>query len=402
MILGIAEILLAGMAFDWLARRLRAPGLLGLLLLGLLAGPFALNLLDPGIYTVASDFRLVALVVILFRAGFEMNRQQLARVGARAVLMSCVPCLCETAVVTCVAPLLLPLTTHEAAILGAVLAAVSPAVIVPYMIQFNREARGTDKGIPTLVLAGASCDDAVAIVLCTTLTAAYVGHSADLAARLATIPVSVVTGVLSGLALGYALHRFFKATDPRATKRLLILLALAILLTKAQPWVERFVPYSALMAVMAIGIMIYELEVRAAAEISEKLGKVWIFAQLLLFVLVGAQVDARLAWSVGLAGLGVIFAGLAGRSLGVFLCLVRSNLTARERLFVALAYIPKATVQAAIGAAPLAAMGAAGMGTAPGSVILAVAVLSILVTAPLGAGLISFGGRRLLNVGSGV
>jgi solute carrier family 9B (sodium/hydrogen exchanger), member 1/2 len=399
MILGIAEILLGGLAFDWLARKLKAPGLLGLLLLGLLAGPFALNLLDPGIYAVASDLRLVALVVILFRAGFEMNRQQLARVGARAVLLAFVPCLCETATVALVAPLLLPLTRHEAAILGAVLAAVSPAVIVPYMIQFSREGRGTDKGIPTLVLAGASCDDAVAIVLGATLTAAYVGPAPRLLAPLAALPVSVATGVLSGLAIGYGLHRFFKAANPRATKRLLVLLALAVLLTKAQAALEPHVPYSALMAIMAIGVMIYELEVRAAAELSEKLGKLWIFAQLLLFVLVGAQVNLRVAGSVGLAGAAVIGAGLAGRSLGVGLCLLRSELTARERLFVALAYVPKATVQAAVGAAPLAAMAAAGLGTAPGETILAVAVLSILLTAPAGAALISLGGRRLLRAG---
>ncbi len=397
MLLGIAEILLAGMAFDWLARRLKAPGLLGLLLLGLLAGPFALNLLDPGIYAVASDLRLVALVVILFRAGFEMNRKQLARVGARAVLLSFIPCLCETAAVALFAPLVLPLTLLEAAILGAVLAAVSPAVIVPYMIQFSREQRGTDKGIPTLVLAGSSCDDAVAIVLGAALTAAYVGDASRVLPHLASIPVSVTTGVLAGLALGFILHRFFQAVNPRATKRLLTLLALAVLLTKVQGAVEAYVPFSALMAVLAIGVMIYELEVRAATELSEKLGKLWIFAQLLLFVLVGAQVNLRVAGSVGLAGAATIGVGLVGRSVGVGLCLLRSELTRGERLFVALAYLPKATVQAAVGAAPLAAMSAAHLDTAPGETILAVAVLSILLTAPLGAALISLGGRRLLR-----
>jgi NhaP-type Na+/H+ or K+/H+ antiporter len=398
MILGIAEVILAGMVFEWVANKLKAPGLLGLLLLGLVAGPFALNLIDPGLYAVGADLRIVALVVILFRAGFEMNRQQLAAVGVRAVLMSFVPCLCETAAVAFFAPLVLPLTFHEAALLGAVLAAVSPAVIVPYMIQFNREGRGTDKGIPTLILAGASCDDAVAIVLCTSFTAAYVGHASEITAQLATIPVSVLTGIGFGLAAGYGLHLLFKHANPRATKRLLVLLAVAIVLTQAQPWVEGYVPYSALMSIMAIGVMIYELEVRAAQEMSEKLGKLWIFAQLLLFVLVGAQVNVGLAWSVGLAGAGVILVGLVGRSLGVCLCLLSSNLTAKERLFVVFAYFPKATVQAAIGASPLVAMTAAGMSTAPGEVILAVAVLSILLTAPLGAALISFTGKRLLRV----
>lgn len=299
MILGIAEIILGGMAFEWLARKLKAPGLLGLLLLGLLAGPFAFNLIDPGIYAVATDLRLVALVVILFRAGFEMNRQQLARVGVRAALMAFIPCLCETAVVTCVASWLLPLTLPESAILGAVLAAVSPAVIVPYMIRFKQEGRGTDKGIPTLVLAGASCDDAVAIVLCGAFTVAYIGQPTGIATQIASIPVSVVTGVGIGLVLGYVVHRFFKTINPRATKRLLLLLALAILLTQVQPAIEAFVPYSALMSIMAIGIMIYELEEQAAWEMSVKLAKLWIFAQLLLFVLVGAQVDITLVRSVG-------------------------------------------------------------------------------------------------------
>ncbi len=398
MILGIAEIILGGMAFEWLARKLKAPGLLGLLLLGLLAGPFAFNLIDPGIYAVATDLRLVALVVILFRAGFEMNRQQLARVGVRAALMAFIPCLCETAVVTCVASWLLPLTLPESAILGAVLAAVSPAVIVPYMIRFKQEGRGTDKGIPTLVLAGASCDDAVAIVLCGAFTAAYIGQPTGIATQIASIPVSVVTGVGIGLVLGYVVHRFFKTINPRATKRLLLLLALAILLTQVQPAIEAFVPYSALMSIMAIGIMIYELEEQAAWEMSVKLAKLWIFAQLLLFVLVGAQVDITLVRSVGWGGAGVIFAGLLGRSCGVLLCLVRSELTFRERVFVVFAYVPKATVQAAIGAAPMAAMVAAGVSATPGKVILAVAVLSILLTAPLGAALIHLGGRHLLTL----
>ncbi len=398
MILGIAVIVLCGMAFDWLARRVNAPGLIGLLLLGLLAGPFAFDLLPEGLYAVASDLRMLALVVILFRAGFEMNRKALAQVGPRAVLLSFVPCLCEALVVTCVAPMLLPLNTHEAAILGAVLAAVSPAVVVPYMVQFSREGRGTDKGIPTLVLAGASCDDAVAIVLCTSLTAAYVGGSVNIAMQLGRIPIAVITGIASGLAVGYALYRFFKQANPRATKRLLILLAGAVLLLNSQSVIDHWVPYSALITVLTVGVVIYELDVRAAGELSDKLAKVWVFAQLLLFVLVGAQVDVRLAWSAGGAGVAVVVAGLAGRSIGVFLCLLRSELTHRERLFVVFAYVPKATVQAAIGATPLAAMVAAGMDGTPGQLILAVAVLSILLTAPLGAFLIGLGGKRLLSV----
>jgi len=397
MILGIAEIIIGGMLFEWLARRTRAPGLLGLLLLGIIFGQFALNLIDPEIYTVASELRMVALVVILYRAGFEMNRRALQQVGTRAVLIAFIPCLCEIALITLAAPLLLPLSTHEAAMLGAILAAVSPAVVVPYMIQFSREGIGTAKGIPTLVLAGAACDDAVAIVLCSALTAAYTGSTVSTWARVGSIPLSIITGVATGLGVGYLLYQFFKRTNPRATKRLLTLLALAIMLISAQQHIENWLPYSALMTVLTIGIIIYEMDVRVANEISDKLSKLWIFAQLLLFVLVGAQVDIRLVWTAGVSGCAVIFIGLLARSAGVFLCLTGSHFNRKERLFIAISYLPKATVQAAIGAVPLTAMLAAGMDTAPGELILAVAVLSIITTAPLGAFLINQSGRRLLH-----
>ena len=397
MILGIAEIIIGGMIFDWLARRTKAPGLLGLLLLGILFGPFALNLIEPGIYKVASDLRMVALVVILFRAGFEMNRKSLQKVGSQAIMIAFIPCLCEIGTVTLVAPLLLPLSTLEAAMLGSVLAAVSPAVVVPYMIKFSREGLGTNKGIPTLVLAGAACDDAVAIVLCSALTAVYTGTTVNTWVKIGSIPISIFTGIVTGLAVGYLLYRFFKLANPRATKRLLTILALAIILISAQQHIENWIPYSALMTILTIGIIIYEVDARAAREISDKLGKLWIFAQLLLFVLVGAQVDLNVAWGAGLAGCAVIFIGLSGRTAAVFLCLAGSQFNKKERLFVALSYLPKATVQAAIGAAPLAAMAVAKMDTGPGELILAIAVLSIITTAPLGAFLINAGGKRLLT-----
>jgi len=339
----------------------------------------------------------VALVVILFRAGFEMNRKSLKQVGSRAFLIAFIPCLSEILIITLTAPLLLPLSTHEAAMLGAILAAVSPAVVVPYMIKFSREGLGTAKGIPTLVLAGAACDDAVAIVLCSALTAAYAGSTVNTWARLGSIPVSIITGVVAGLGVGYLLYQFFKRTNPRATKRLLTILALAIMLISAQQHIEYWLPYSALMTILTIGIIIYEMDAPVAREMSDKLGKLWIFAQLLLFVLVGAQVDIKLAWTAGVAGCAVIFIGLLARSAAVFACLAGSHLNKKERLFVVFSYLPKATVQAAIGAVPLAAMVAAGMDTGPGELILAIAVLSIITTAPLGAFLINTSGRRLLE-----
>jgi len=398
MLLGIAELILLGLVFDWAFRALKMPGLIGLLLLGLLVGPYAFNLLNPETLMVSQPFRLLALIVILLRAGFEISRETLAKVGPRAVLMSFIPCICEVAFITVIGPLLLPLSYLEAAMLGSVLAAVSPAVVVPLMIQFIEEGRGTDKGAPTLVLAGASCDDAVAIVLCTAFVGMYVGQAQNLMLSLARIPVSLVLGIGAGLLLGLALYWFFKRFNPRATKRMLILLGLAVLLLNLQGHIEQVVPFSALLALMAMGFIILEKDEHIAHEISSKLGKLWIFAQLLLFTLVGAQVNVGVAWKAGLAGIGIILFGLVGRSIGVQLCLLKSDFNAKERVFIGVSYLPKATVQAAIGSVPLFAMAAAGMGTAPGELILAVAVLSILVTAPLGALLISWVGRRVLPI----
>jgi NhaP-type Na+/H+ or K+/H+ antiporter len=396
MLIGIAELIFAGLLFEWVFRKLKLPGLVGLLVLGVLVGPFGLALLNDETRLVSADLRLLALVVILLRAGFEMSREALNKVGFRAFLMAFIPCVCEVAVVTAVAPALLGLTRLEAAMLGSVLAAVSPAVVVPLMIKFIEERRGAKKGIPTLVLAAASCDDAVAIVFCTSFVSMYVGKGADLAGSLARIPVGVAVGIAVGLALGYVFYRLFQWLDPRATKRVLVLLASAVLLLQVQELIEGTVPFSALIALMAIGFIILEKSEHVAHEISSKLGKIWVFAQILLFALVGAEVDVSLALNAGLAGLAVIGLGLCGRGIGVLLSLMRSVFTGRERLFVILSYLPKATVQAAIGGLPLAAMLGAGMDEAPGRLILAVAVLSIVVTAPVGAFLIAHVGRRLL------
>lgn len=398
MLAGIAELMLLGLLFDWVFRKMKMPGLIGLLFLGIMIGPYAFNLLNNDIQSVSQELRMLALIVILLRSGFEISRKALAKVGARAVLMSFVPCVCEVACITLAAPALLKISQLEAAMLGSVLASVSPAVVVPLMIQFIEEKRGTDKGTPTLVLAGASCDDAVAIVLCTGFVSMYTGQSVNIGVSIAKIPVSVVLGIASGLGIGLLLHSFFKKCDPRATKRVLIILGVAIILLQLQDLVEHIIPFSALLAMMAIGFIILEREERMAHEISSKLGKVWIFAQLLLFTLVGAQVNLPVAAKAGLAGAGVIAIGLVGRTIGVQLCLLKSHFNSKERLFVSIAYLPKATVQAAIGGMPLAAMAAAGMDVGPGEVILAIAVLSIILTAPLGALLIAWSGKRLLAV----
>ncbi len=398
MLMGIAELVLLGLLFDWIFRKMRMPGLIGVILLGALAGPHALNLLNSEIQSVSQQLRILALIVILLRAGFEISRKALAMVGVRAALMSFIPCICEAGFVTLAAPSLLEITRLEAAMLGSVLAAVSPAVVVPLMIQFIGEKRGAARGAPTLVLAGASCDDTVAIVLCTSLVGMYAGQSVSLGVSLAKIPVSIILGIGAGAGIGVLLHSFFSRFNPRATKRVLILLGLAVLLLNLEEHIKHAVPFSALLALMAIGFVILEKEERMAHEISSKLGKVWIFAQLLLFTLVGAQVNLPVAAKSGLAGAGVIAIGLIGRTIGVQICLLKSQYDRNERVFISLAYLPKATVQAAIGGMPLAVMATAGMGTAPGELILAVAVLSIVLTAPLGALLIVWGGKRLLAV----
>ncbi len=393
---GIAELILVGLLVDWLFRQCRVPGLVGLLALGVVVGPFALDLLAPEILIISADLRLIALIVILLRAGFELSREVLLRVGRRAMLLACVPCLFEVAAVVLVAPPLLGLTRIEAAMLGAVLGAVSPAVVVPLMIRFIEEGRGAAKGIPTMVLAAASMDDVFAIVLTAAAVGVYVGDAPSPIWQLAAVPVAIATGVAVGMALGVLFCRLFDRFNPRATKRVLLLLGTSVLLVRLQHDVEHILPFAALLAVMTTGFVILERREHAAHEISQRLGKIWVFAHLLLFTMVGAEVNLPVAWEAGLAGAAVIGCGLLGRSLGVQLCLFGSALVPRERAFVGLTYLPKATVQAAIGSTPLLAMRAAGMPAGPGEVILAVAVLSIVLTAPLGAWAISLAGRRWL------
>ena len=409
MALGIAELVILGLIVEWVFRKFKLPGLIGLLLLGVALGKSALGLLGQGVLSASADLRLIALVVILLRAGFEISREALAKVGLRAGLLAFIPCCLEIGVITLSAPWLLGFSYLEGAILGGVLAAVSPAVVVPLMVKFIKEKRGADKSIPTLVLAGASVDDAVAIVLCTSFLGMYVGagqsaqsaQQSSLGANLISVPISVVTGILVGFAVGVVLYKIFDRFNPRATKRVLMLIAIAILLEHFKGVIDQLgVPFAPLIAIMAIGFIILEKREHAAHEISAKLGKIWIFAQLLLFTLVGAAVDVNVAIKAGLVGAAIIAIGLLGRTLGVQLCLIKSNLTKSERAFVSISYLPKATVQAVMGAVPLLAMQKAKMNEAPGQVILAIAVLSILLTAPLGAFAISFAGKRILTQGT--
>ena len=379
MAFGIALIVLLGLAGDYLFRKLKLPGLVGMLLVGVAAGPYVLNLLSPEMLSVSGDFRKIALIVILLRAGFELRKDTLHRVGRAALTMSAVPAIFEIVGVTLIAPRLLGITLLEGAILGAILGAVSPAVVVPLMIDFMDRGRGTQKGIPSMILGASSVDDVFVIVLFTAFLGMYGGGEVNLLAKLAEIPVSIVLGVVAGLIAGYFLYLLFSRFDFRPPKRTIVVTGTAILLVWMEKALEHLVPIASLLGVMAIGFVILEKSEAIAHIISQKLKKIWVFAELLLFVLVGAQVNIHVAWKAGLAGMAVIAVGLLFRSVGTYISLFGTDLDFREKLFCVVAYIPKATVQAAIGAVPLAA------GVASGDVILAVAVLSILLTAPIGA-----------------
>jgi NhaP-type Na+/H+ or K+/H+ antiporter len=398
MAVSLAELIITCLLVDWIFKKIKIPGLIGMLLIGIALGPFVLGVINENLLAVSADLRLIALIVILLRAGFELSKDTLSRVGLMALTLSFVPACFEIATITLLGPYFLGLTTMESAMLGAILGAVSPAVVVPLMIQFIEDRRGAEKGIPTLVLAASSIDDVFVIVVYTIFIGIYLGHDVSIAWQLAGIPLSITSGILVGLVTGWLLYKLFDRYNPRATKRVLMIVGIAILLVRGEHLFENILPFSALIAVMAVGFIILEKREHYAHEMSAKLGKIWIFAEILLFTLVGSQVDVSVAFGSGLAGIALISLGLVGRSIGTYVCMLGSNLNLRERLFVVIAYLPKATVQAAIGAAPLAAMKLAGMDTAAGDMILTVAVLSILYTAPLGAWAISSVGGRVLEV----
>lgn len=396
MVQSMAEVVILALILDWFLRKARIPGLVGMLFIGVLFGPYVLNTLDPDLLAIGHDLRLIALIVILLRAGFEISTAALRRASGKMLLVP-IPALFEGAAITLLGPWLLGLSYMQSALLGAVLAAISPAVVVPMMIRFIQEQRGTHKGIPTLVLAAASLDDVFVITAFSALLGLYMGNQTHLAWQVTGVPLSIVLGVGAGLLAGMALIRLFERFNPRATKRVLVLLGVSVFLVRAEQALEGWIPFAAFLAVMAIGFTILDKREHMAHEISARLGKIWVFAEIFLFVMVGAQVNVEVAWEAGVGGILIVVLGLIARSAGVSVCLLGANLTVRERVFVMIAYTPKATVQAAIGAAPLAAMRMAGMETHAGEVILAVAVLSILLTAPLGAWVISLAGPCLLD-----
>lgn len=396
MLTSLALIFLAGLAMAALCSLLRLPRIIGMLFTGILLGPYVLGLLDPSILAISADLRQMALIIILIKAGLSLDLGDLRRVGRPAVLMSFLPASFEILAYILFAPMLLGITRLEAAVMGAVLGAVSPAVVVPRMVRLMEEGRGTREGVPQLILAGASCDDVFVIVLFSAFTGMAQGGSVNLA-EFVGIPVSICTGILLGLAVGWLLCRFFdlawnRGLPVRGSMKVLIVLGISFLLVAAEDWLEGILPLSGLLAVMAMACALRLWGVSSVTDrLSEKFGKLWIAAEVLLFVLVGAAVDIRYTLQAGAAAVVMILLALCVRAVGVLLALAGTRLDWKERLFCVIAYLPKATVQAAIGSVPLA------MGLPCGALMLSVAVLAILITAPLGAIGIDSTCRRLLR-----
>ena len=378
MLCSISLILIAGMFMGWACKKIKLPALLGMLLTGMILGPYMLNLIDESILEISSELRKIALIMILTRAGLGLDLSELKKIGRPAVLMCFVPATFELAGMLLLAPKLMGLTVLEAAVMGSVLAAVSPAVVVPRMVKLMEEGYGVKEGIPQLVLAGASVDDVYVIVLFSTFVGMMQGERASVMSFV-NIPVSIILGIAIGLLLGFLLAYFFKKVHIRDTSKVLMMISISFLLVTFEEKLTTTITFSALIAVMFLGIGLRQKRGEVAARISLKYGKIWVAAEVFLFVLVGAAVNISYLGKVGINAVCVIIGALVFRMLGVFVCLLGTDLNGKERLFVMLAYTPKATVQAAIGGIPLS------MGLSCGETVLMVAVLAIVLTAPLGA-----------------
>lgn len=384
MLTSLALIFLVGLSMAFICRKIRLPRIIGMLVTGIVLGPFILDLLDPKILGISSELRQMALIIILIKAGLSLNISDLKKVGRPAILMSFLPAMFEIGAFVAFAPLLLHVTLLEAAIIGAVLGAVSPAVVVPRMVSLMEERYGTDKQIPQLILAGASLDDVFVIVLFSTFVGMAQGGTAQVM-DFVNIPVSIVLGILAGAVFGFVLAWVFefahKRNDSiRQSLKVILTLGSAFLLMTIETWLDGIVSVSGLLAVMSMACVIrMRTRNEVSGDLSAKYGRLWLAAEVILFVLVGAAVDIRYTLNAGVMTLVMIFLALVFRSIGVLLCLVGTKLNAKEKLYCVIAYLPKATVQAAIGSVPLS------LGLPCGNIVLSVAVLSILVTAPLGA-----------------
>lgn len=390
MLLSIALILLVGMCMSWICQKIKLPGLLGMLATGVVLGPYVLNLLDGSILGISSELRKIALIIILTRAGLGLDLSGLKKIGRSAVMMCFVPASFELLGMLLLAPKLMGISLLEAAIMGAVLAAVSPAVVVPRMVKMMEEGYGVKEGIPQLILAGASVDDVYVIVLFSTFVGMMQGKGASVISFV-NIPVSIILGIIIGLITGTLLGYFFKRVHIRDTSKVLIILSISFLLVTIEDRLTTAITFSALIAIMFIGIGLQRKRETVAKRISIKYGKLWVGAEVFLFVLVGATVNIGYLGKVGIKAVLLIAGALVFRMLGVFVCLLGTSLRGKEKAFVMMAYTPKATVQAAIGGIPLS------LGFACGDMVLTVAVLAIVLTAPLGAFVIDLSYKKLLD-----
>ena len=384
MLTSLSFVFLLGLAMAALCQKFKIPRIIGMLVTGILLGPCVLNWLSESILGISSELRQMALIIILLKAGLSLNLADLKKVGRPALMMSCVPASFELLAFVIFAPAILHISRVEAAVMGAVLGAVSPAVVIPRMVQLMETKYGTDQRIPQMIMAGASCDDIFVIVLFSTFTNMAQGGSAHVADFI-NIPVSILLGIALGAVAGYGLSLFFETAYAkehyvRNSMKVILILGMSFFLMSVETWLKGKVSVSGLLAVVSMAAVIrIKCIPKVSKRLSEKFGKLWIAAEVILFVLVGAAVDIRYTMQAGIAAVLMIFVGLMFRAVGVSLCMLGTKLNKKERLFCVIAYLPKATVQAAIGSAPLA------MGLPCGQIVLSVAVLAILITAPLGA-----------------
>lgn len=392
MMQSIALILLFGMFAGWVCKLIKLPSFLGMILVGIILGPYVFNLIDSSILNISQDLRKMALIIILARAGLSLDLKDLKKVGRSAILMCFVPALFEIIAMILIAPLFFDISILEAAIIGSVVAAVSPAVVVPKMIKLIEEGYGTEKGIPQMILAGTSVDDVFVIVLFTAFTSLMKGYKISVMSFI-NVPVSVILGMIIGILIGFILSKFFKKVHIRDSAKVIILLSISFLLVSLENVITFSINFSALISIMFMGIGLNKYRAEVSKRLSAKFNKLWVCAEIILFVLVGAIVDINYASKAGIRVVILILIILCFRMLGVFVCMIKTRLNIKERLFCMVAYIPKATVQAAIGGMPLA------MGLECGNLVLSIAVIAILVSAPLGGFLIDFTYKKLLTIG---
>lgn len=390
MLTSLALIFLCGLLLGSIFQKIKLPPLLGMIITGIILGPYALNLIDQSVLSISSDLRQIALIIILTRAGLNLDINSLKKVGRPAILMCFVPACFEIIGMVLLAPTLLGISILDALIMGTVVAAVSPAVIVPKMLKLIETGYGKDKSIPQMIMAGASVDDVFVIVLFTSFTGLAQGESFS-PISLIQVPISIILGIGLGILIGIILGFFFKKVHMRDSIKVIIILSISFLLVTLENSLKGIVPISGLIAIMGIGISLQKIRSDASKRISIKFSKLWVAAELMLFVLVGATVDIKYAFSAGIMAILLIFGVLVFRMIGVLICLIKTKLNKKERIFCMIAYCPKATVQAAIGSIPLT------MGLSCGNIVLTVAVLSILITAPLGAFFIELLYKRLLK-----